>query len=234
VAPDLRGYRENDKPPAVADYSLDELARDAVALVEALGHNECALVGHDWGGAIGWQVAMRHPAVVRRLVAIAGPHPVAFARALLRDPAQRRRSAYMLAFQVPGLPERWLRGPRLARFLRSWAARPDALADEDLARYVEAFDGHPGAMRSALAYYRAAFRRPWRAWSEPPPVRAPTLVLWGERDPILGRSLLDDLPRYVRAPLRIEVVEGAGHFVQQEAPEAVNRALVAFLAGPGA
>jgi pimeloyl-ACP methyl ester carboxylesterase len=228
VAPDLRGYHLSDKPRGVAAYDIDRLAEDVVALVAALGAKSADLVGHDWGGAIAWHVAMHYPSTVRRLAVLDCPPAPLLARALLRHPGQVRRSAYMFFFQLPWLPERLLTGRSLRGFMRGWAGR-NVFSDEDLDRYVAAA-GEPGAMEAALNYYRAAFRRVGAALRErPPQVRAPTLVLWGEHDRLFVDELLGELGRYVAAPLRVEVVAGAGHFLQQEAPTEVNRLLGEFL-----
>ena len=229
VAPDLRGYNLSDRPRGVRAYDLDLLAGDIAALVGALGADQADLVGHDWGGAVAWHTAAHHPQRVRRLAVLSCPPPAALAQALLRDPGQRRRSAYMFFFQLPYWPERRLGGARLRDWIRSWAGRGDVFSEEDLDRYVEAF-AQPGALSAALNYYRAAFRRSFRTLRERPrPVEAPTLVLWGQTDRILGVDLLRGLDRFVAGPLRVEVVPGAGHFVQQEAPEAVSRLLCEFL-----
>ena len=231
VAPDLRGYNLSDKPPRVADYDLDLLAGDVVGLIEGLGASRAALVGHDWGGAVAWHTAAHHPQRISRLAVLDCPPPQAMARALLRDPAQTWRSWYMFLFQLPLLPEWLIGGPLFRTFTRSWTTRVEAIGEAELARY-QAAAVVPGAMRSAIHYYRAALRR-WRrtAFETPTKVQAPTLVLWGEKDRILRRQLIDDLGPYVDGPVMRRVVPGAGHFLQQEAPKEVNRELWAFL-GP--
>jgi len=226
VAPDLRGYNLSDKPTGVAAYDIDLLAQDIAELVAALGAPRAAVVGHDWGGAVAWQTAMRHPDRVSRLGILACPHPFAMARALVKSRAQRRRSWYMFFFQLPLLPERRLAGDRLRGWIRGWGG---TLPDADLDRYVEAL-ARPGALTAALNYYRAAFRRWPRSLRERPPrVDAPTLVLWGQKDPVLGLELTEHLDRWVAGPLRVEVLAGVGHFVQQDAPDEVSRLLCEFL-----
>lgn len=228
VAPDLRGYNLSDKPAGVRSYGVDRLAGDVAALVASCGREQAAVVGHDWGGAVAWRTAMLHPARVSRLVVLDCPHPTLMARALLRDPGQLRRSGYMFFFQLPWLPERLLASGLLRHWLRRWATR-DCFSELDLDRYVAAAR-QPGAMTAAISYYRAAFREWPRALREPPPpVGAPTLVLWGGADKILKRELNDHLDSLVAAPLRIAIIPGAGHFLQQEAPAEVNRLLLEFL-----
>ena len=107
VAPDLRGYNLSERPARVADYRIERLADDVAALVRALGADRAHVVGHDWGGLIAWQLAMRHPQVVDRLAILNAPHPARFRRLLL-DPRQGLRSWYVAFFQLPWLPERVL------------------------------------------------------------------------------------------------------------------------------
>lgn len=234
VAVDLRGYNLSERPRAVDAYGLDRLTGDVVALADAFGGGRVHLVGHDWGGAIAWRVAMRYPAAVDRLAILNAPHPRRFA-ALLRTSAQALRSWYIGAVQVPVVPELLLAAHGRALLHATWNAvhrRPGAFTAEDHARYDAAF-ATPGALHAALAYYRAAARRPRATLdADGAPggdmVRAPTLVLWGEEDTALVSDNADGLARWV-PDLRVERVAGAGHFVQSDAPDVVNAALRRFL-----
>ena len=159
VAPDLRGYNLSDKPPGVAGYRMEHLVADVAGLVRGTGRPRAAVVGHDWGGAIAWTFAMRHPELVERLVVLNAPHPAAFLREL-RTPAQLLRSWYVFFFQLPGLPEWYVRRRDFAlleRALRRGAVRPGAFSDEDVRLCKEAL-ARPGALTAAINYYRAVFR----------------------------------------------------------------------------
>jgi pimeloyl-ACP methyl ester carboxylesterase len=229
VAVDLRGYNLSGRPPRVADYRVSRLAADVRAVVGALGAERAHVVGHDWGGAVAWHVAARHPAVVDRVAVLNAPHPGRFAE-LLRTPGQALRSWYVGAFQLPLLPELVLGAARrrlLLSALRAMHLRPGALTDADVARYDAAF-ARPGALRAALAYYRAAARGPAESLGDGRTDPRPTLVLWGQRDPALRPENADGLERWV-PDLRVERIADAGHFVQADAPDAVNGALVRFL-----
>jgi pimeloyl-ACP methyl ester carboxylesterase len=231
VAPDLRGYHLSDHPRAVADYDLDHLAADVLSIASFHGAEKIFLAGHDWGAAIAWHVAMQHPMRVAKLAILDSPPAHVLGRALATDVDQLRRSRYMFYFQLPGLAERRLRGDGLIRWMRSWATRQEAFSDEDLERYAEAVEV-AGGLRGPLNYYRAAFRRmPKLLRNLPPPVAAPTLVLWGGADKILGLPLTERLGPCCSSSLRVEIIPGAGHFLQQEAPEEVNRLLGDFFAG---
>jgi epoxide hydrolase 4 len=128
VAPDLPGYNTSDRPPRVRDYRPSALAQNVADLIVALGAGSAAVAGHDWGGALAWLLAMQHPERVERLVVLNAPHPVRFLKGL-RSPRQLRRSWYMLAFQLPWLPERLVAArdfQALRRALRRQPTRPGA------------------------------------------------------------------------------------------------------------
>jgi pimeloyl-ACP methyl ester carboxylesterase len=229
VALDLRGYNLSDRPPRVDDYRMARLVADVRSAVRSLGAERAHVVGHDWGGAIAWHLAARHPDVVDRLVVLNAPHPGRFAE-LLRTPGQLLRSWYVGAFQIPVLPELVLGVARrrvLLDALRIMHRRPGAITDADLARYDAAF-ARPGAIRAGVAYYRAAARHSTETLGEGRQVERPTLLLWGERDPALRPENADRLERWV-PDVRVERVPDAGHFVQADAPDLVNSALVRFL-----
>lgn len=227
VAPDLRGYGGTEH---LGPYDLGTLAADAAELVAAAGRERAIVVGHDWGGAIAWATAHRHPDRVDRLVVMNAPHPALMREELRASRDQRRRSRYMAFFQLPWLPERVLsrdRGRAIARAFRGGSHVREAWPEDELERYRDAFS-RPADLAGPLAYYRTAFRR------RSPPltgmVRAPVLVLWGVHDRFLGPALADEarLRRY--APdLRVVRIDEAGHFVQNEAPERVNRELLGWL-----
>lgn len=239
VAPSQRGFARSSKPGGVGAYATGALAADIVALADALGIGRFTLCGHDWGGAIAWAAALRHPDRVARLVIANAPHPLLFQRALIEDPAQRAASGYIRWFRVRGI---------------EWAARAAGLGrmhDRIFAREMRrglisageraatlAEWRRPGALTAMLNWYRAApvvvpragiaAARP--AWIDAPfpTVRPPTLVLWGMADRALLPGQLDGLEAHV-ADLRIERID-AGHFVPWEAPAAVTAAIRRFLA----
>ncbi len=239
VAPDMRGYNESAKPSGYSSYLGEPLSADVAGLIEHCGEERAAIVGHDWGGAVAWMTAMRRPEVVERLVVMNCPHPGVFKREL-RNPAQILRSSYMAFFQVPFAPEVALRAGNftgLKWMLRGGSQRAAAFTDEDLRRYAEAF-AKPGALTAPLAYYRAMGRRMAGAARQSGAVRsgngqgvrtitAPTLIIWGRNDPVLGSSLAD--PGDLVSNCTIEFIEDAAHFVQADAPERVNELLVEFL-----
>jgi pimeloyl-ACP methyl ester carboxylesterase len=235
VAPDLRGYGETEKP--TSGYDLETLGTDVAALISELGEGPAFLAGHDWGGAVAWHLATRHPEKLKKLVILNCPHPSIFQRVLTRSPSQMLRSSYMFFFQIPWLPERLLRLRRAAlmeRAFRNLFIRADALTDEDIEVYRTAWL-RPGALEGGLAYYRTMARRMGARRSSarrPQPIRAPTLLIWGKKDKALGLCLTEGTEKYVDAPFEKLLLGEAGHFVHQEAPDEVNRAIRQFLSSP--
>jgi pimeloyl-ACP methyl ester carboxylesterase len=224
VAPDLRGYNESDRPLGVHNYTLDKLTADVANLCRSLAPR-VSLVGHDWGGVIAWSVAHHHPELVDKLVVMNAPHPGRLLH-VLRSPRQLLRFWYAFFFQLPWLPENRIHSSWfLPRALRGLSRNKAAFSDEDLARYREALH-RDGAATAAINYYRAVPR----SWPRiPGRVTAPTMVVWGERDSVLGTELLDGLDERVDK-LRIELLP-ASHWVQHDEPERVNELLVEFLRG---
>ena len=103
IAPDQRGFGGSDKPEGVEDYKTDRIVEDLIALADALGLERFTLVGHDWGGAVAWLAALRHPDRIERLVIVNAPHPLVFQKSLIEDAAQRAASQYMSAFRNPAM-----------------------------------------------------------------------------------------------------------------------------------
>jgi pimeloyl-ACP methyl ester carboxylesterase len=233
IAPDLRGYNESDKPPGVDAYRTETLVDDVDALIRHAGAARAAVVGHDWGGVLAWLLPLWHPDVVERLAVLNAPHPAAYLRELRRG-GQLLRSWYVLFFQLPWLPERLIRAGDFAlvrRMLRRGPARPGAFTPEDVERHVEALK-RPGALTAALNYYRAAVRGSGlrRVMRQVRPTTVPTLLVWGVRDPYLSPRLTQGLEAWV-PDLRVERLAESSHWVQNEAPDRVNRALIRFLRG---
>ncbi|HEX7185298.1 MAG TPA: alpha/beta hydrolase [Thermoanaerobaculia bacterium] len=228
LVPDQRGYNLSDKPKGVRPYNLDDLALDVIGLIGGAGREKACVVAHDWGGAVGWWLGMKFPDRVERLALLNMPHLSVMRRAILKNPAQRRRVSYMFFFQLPWLPERALSKENwkyLAKALQA-TSRPGTFSEEDLAHYREAWS-RPGAITGMLNWYRAGLRtRP-----RPPKssrVSVPTLLIWGPKDRALLRELAQ--PSIDRCDDgRLVFLEEATHWVQHEEPEEVNRLLIDFL-----
>ena len=229
VAPDLRGYNLSDKPADVAAYKAKHLVADALALA---GHyspgKKFVLVGHDWGGAVAWSVAIadaKNPERrLSRLVMINSPHPYVFWRELVHNPAQQKASEYMNLFRLPKA-ERVLSENGYARLLGSFGHLSESWRKE----LVEAWS-QPGALAGGLNFYRASPLYPPTADDpgatklklEPTDfqIKVPTLVLWGERDTALLTGCIDGLEQCV-PDLKLVRVPDASHWIVHEKPDLV-------------
>ncbi len=230
IAPDMRGYNLSGKPQGVAQYTIDVLADDIAALIRHTGERRAHIIGHDWGGAVAWHLAMRHRDLIDRLVILNAPHPRAFAREL-RKPRQLWRSRYMLLFQLPRVAEAILARRDFAiirKIFRNDPVRPDAFTALDIDRYVHAL-ARPWALTSAINYYRAAARfQPTRTPGFSSRIDAATLLIWGEQDRHLDIALSRNLDRWV-PNITVEYLPDASHWVMSDAPEEVERLVVNFL-----
>jgi pimeloyl-ACP methyl ester carboxylesterase len=229
-APNQRGYGGSDKPRGVANYRIDALVSDVAGLIDASGARRVTLVGHDWGGLVAWELAARRARPLDHLVIMNVPHPARFREELARNPAQRRRSLYALFFQLPWLPE-WLMRRNGAALIdeafRGMAIDKSRFPDDALAVYRRNVL-QPGAATAMLNWYRAAGRRFGALGREQRPIETPTLLIWGEEDTALGKETTFGTDRYVK-DLTVRYLPGVSHWVQQEAPEAVNEILAEWL-----
>jgi len=229
AAPNQRGYARSSKPRGVPNYRVDKIVTDALALADALGWDRFTLAGHDWGGAVAWAAALKHPDRIARLVIANAPHPQVFRQSLLHDPKQRKASAYIAAFRFPGfisLAEAL--GPERIWKLFSKTIPVRLLSDEDKSAYLDEWS-QPGAIRGMLNWYRAMDSLPKSGGEDFPPITRPTLVLWGMKDKALLPIQLYGLDAHV-PDLTLERLPGAGHFTPWEAPAEVTAAIRRFLA----
>ncbi len=230
-APQQRGYAGTTRPERVADYNLDRLVEDVGALVDASGARRVVLIGHDWGAVVAWCFAARQMRPLAALVIMNVPHPVCFARALRRW-EQLRRSWYVLFFQLPWLPE-WLLSRRGGALVERMVLRSSTAPERFPCALLDVFRAQAADHRTAwamLAWYRAASRggmarQLLRGF---PVIETQTLMLWGEADVALAKFTTEDTGEFVR-DLTIEYLSGVSHWLQQDATEQVNAALVRFL-----
>src|SRR5258708_14685274 len=235
IAPDMRGYNLSEKPPRVADYRIEFLVQDIVGLIEHFGKTKAGIVAHDWGAGVAWALAKRHPEMVSRLVAMQVPPPAAWrANFTLR---QLRHSWYMFFFQLPRLPEAWARAndfARLARMYKETTAKHDVFTDQDIEVYKEALR-QPGALTARINCYRAnVFKSLFRGGVETPKhndgrIRVPTLFIYGEQDHAGLPETVRRISRFIDAPYSELRIADSAHWVQNEAVEEVNAALLNFL-----
>jgi epoxide hydrolase 4 len=233
-APNLRGYGNTDSPREVSAYKISTLVEDVACLIRAVNPRETLLLGHDWGGLLAWLLAMERPQLIDCLAIMNVPHPACFIREL-RRPGQLARSWYFFFVQLPWLPEFFLSrgdGRATAHIIRRSSRNP-ARFPNDALEVIRANAARPGGLTAMLNWYRAAFRGgETRRYSgrNTPIIRVPTLFLWGDADVALSLRTTHGTEQYV-SDLTMRVLPGVSHWVQQEAPEAVNAMLEAWLSG---
>ena len=215
VAVDLRGYNRSDKPEGVESYAMPLLLADIAAVIEAEGETSAVVVGHDWGGAIAWSIAMARPELVSALVILNLPHPAGLRRELATNPDQQRSSAYAYAFQAPDAHH-----ALTAEGLAGWVTDESARG-----RYVEAFER--SSFESMLSYYKANFPSVTQAADTVtmPKVQCPVLMFHGLDDQALLPGALNGTWEWLESDLTLVTIPGAGHFVQQDASEVVSQTM---------
>jgi pimeloyl-ACP methyl ester carboxylesterase len=192
---------------------MPELIRDALGILDALGIETANVVGHDWGAAVAWQLTARHPDRVRTLTAMSVPHPQAFIHALRTDDDQRARSQYMRTFSEPGYAETLLADDG-AGFRTMFGPTPGPV-DVD---HMLAMARQPGALDAWLQWYAD---QKLHHSIDLPKVVVPTLHIWSDQDPALGRAGTDATAEWVDAPYRLEILEGVSHWIPEEAADQV-------------
>ena len=239
VAPDQRGFAGSDKPEGVDAYKTERIVEDLIALADALDLERFTLVGHDWGGAVAWLAALRHPDRIARLVIINAPHPLIFQRSLIEDEAQRAASQYIRAFRSP-MMEAGVKAMGLDTFFeKTFGSHVDLakIPEAERQAYLDEW-GQEGALTAMLNWYRASDmvvpaigeQASTPLWTSLPfpSLKMPTLVIWGLKDkallPIqLGLQDLIDQFSLAASP-------DAGHFIPWEYPEFVVEAIRDFIA----
>ena len=221
VAIDQRGYNLSDKPKGVENYDMQLLVADVTAVVKHLKAERATIVGHDWGGVVAWQTAMRFPQMVERLVILNLPHPNGLLRELRSNPAQIKNSEYARNFQKkpPTDPTVFFGMPMTPQTLSGWVTDPAARA-----RYVEAFK--QSDFEGMLNFYKRNY--PTTSGPDLPPapempkVAMPVLMFHGLNDQALHSDALSGTWNWLEKDLTLVTVPGAGHFVQQDAAELVT------------
>lgn len=241
VMPDQRGFAGSDLPQDVDDYKTDVLIEDVFALADALGIERFALVGHDWGGAIAWAIAVRGDPRLTRLAIINSPHPVNFQKSLIEDEEQRLASQYITAFRTPGF-EKVVEANGFDWFFdRTFSRHVDVskIPDAERRQYIADWSQR-GAFSAMLNWYRGSkvivpppgVTVPLPDWllGAFPKIHVPTLVVWGMEDKALLPVQLEGLDRFID-DVTVVRLPGVGHFAPWEAGEAVASVLGPFLAG---
>jgi pimeloyl-ACP methyl ester carboxylesterase len=227
VAPDLRGYSPDANPPEPEVFAIETLVADVLGLADALGWASFHLVGHDWGGALAWHVAGRHPDRLQTLSVVSTPHPRAFLAAKHGGPSadgddQAERSSYMRVFREPGSEDLLLADDCAALRVALEAAGLDV---ESIVHHLGRL-ADPVAMVGALNWYRGANPNDAAGMG---PITTPTLYVWSTDDLALGRAAAEATGAEVDGPYQFVELAGVSHWIPEEAPDALTHALLAHL-----
>jgi pimeloyl-ACP methyl ester carboxylesterase len=230
IIPDQRGYNLSDKPAGIASYSIELLARDVLGILDAVTDSKAFVVGHDWGAGVTWYLAARCSERVSRTAMLSVPHPRIFIKNLIMNPAQLRKSWYLLFFQLPWLPERILQRrdwALLVRVLRN-TSPSGVFSDRDLEQYKKSW-AKKDALTAMLNWYRAALLCPskFALDSKASRVKVPALLIWGKNDQFVDEVMARESLQYCDDG-HLEMFETATHWVQHEEPARVNTLLSQF------
>lgn len=222
VLPEQRGYSPGARPTDPEDYRLPRMVEDALGILDGLGVEQAHVVGHDFGAAVAWQLAARHPERVRTATIVSVPHPRAMIEALRTDEDQRQRSGYMRTFAQPGYDQVLLADD--AAVLRGFFS--DAVDVEPILAAAR----EPGALASWLAWYPG---QRLEDLGDTPAVEVPVLHVWSDGDVALGRAATDATRAWCTGPYRLEVLTGVSHWVPEEAADRLGPLVAEHLATHG-
>ena len=219
VAIDMRGYNKSDKPKGKEQYDMKFLIGDVLAVVKHFKKEKATIVGHDWGGAVAWGVAMAAPQICDKLIILNLPHMRGLARELANNPQQQKNSAYARRFQLPGAHL-----ALSAKGLSGWVKDPKARA-----HYIEAFKRSD--FEAMLNYYKQNYPQPPYKENTSPivKVKMPVLMFHGLDDKALLPGALNDTWQWLEKDLTLVTIPGADHFVQQDAAQKVSRTMKLWL-----
>src|ERR1700694_5110439 len=227
LAPRQRVYSPRARPTRRRDYRVDELAEDIRTLIDASGAQRVHLVGHDWGATVAWRVAQRFPDRLLTVTSMSVPHPGAFFKALVTS-RQGLASWYILFFQLPWIPERYLTRGRgtftLSGLVESRAQHAPALAEAEAKAMAE-----PGALTAALNWYRAVPLSDVRDAGKK--VTVSTMFIWSDGDIALREKGARATADYVLGEYRFEVLKGVSHWILDEQPDTTAALLLDWVAG---
>lgn len=228
LAPDQRGYSPGARPRSRAAYPLSQLARDVIALVDAAGATKAHVVGHDWGGAVVWQLAQAHPDRIATATTLSTPHPEALLWAI-RHSDQWRKSTYMAFFQLPWIAERGVVRQLPEMYVKT------GMAPEDAQKYADRF-ATPASLHGPLGWYRSMLigqlraalpsRRRARPTGRQRRIEVPMSYVWGSRDFALGREAAERSAEFVDGPYEFIEIAGAGHWLPEVNAEEVGEAVL--------
>ncbi|GAA1966750.1 alpha/beta hydrolase [Catenulispora subtropica] len=222
IAPDQRGYSPGARPQQVESYHMAHLVSDVIGLLDALGLPSAHLVGHDWGAIVAWHAAAWHPERFRTLTAVSIPHLRAMSEVLAaggpQAEEQRQRSAYIQLFRMEGGKAEDVLLANNARALHDLFS---PLPEVAILPHYAALSQRP-ALTAALNWYRAM---DMRSFATLPNVKLPTTFVWSTEDLAVGRASAEGCAHCVEGPYRFVELEGVSHWIPDQAPVEVARAV---------
>jgi pimeloyl-ACP methyl ester carboxylesterase len=236
LAPDQRGYGGSTSPDAIEDYDIHALSADLVGLLDNVEAQQAVFIGHDWGALLVWQTALLHPGRVAAVAGLSVP-PVPRARSLPTEAWRKKFGPdfYMLQFQEPGRADAAMAADPAATMRGLFAGTPDGplpdwMSADEFDHYVTEFTrtGFTGG----LNWYRN-YDRNWATTQHlaDATISAPALFVGGTADPFLATMRPERAREVAVGAYRQELIEGAGHWIQQDSADEVNRLVSEFLAG---
>lgn len=232
VVPDQRGYNKSQKPDGIRFYALDHLKNDVAGLIQYFERKHAVIIGHDWGGTVGWHLADKHPHMVSHLIVINIPHTAVFPKVMITKPSQLLKSSYVLFFQLPKIPEKIL-GSRnfqnLAQGL-NYISPKSTFTKDELVEYKNAW-AEPKALTKMLNWYRA-LPISISSIETSDKIKVPVKIIWGTKDQFLSERLAEESLNFIERG-SITWIEKARHWVQLEQPDFVNDQILQFLNATG-
>ena len=222
-APDQRGYGQSDKPAGFESYAPNILVEDIIGLADSVGAKSFYLVGHDFGAAVGWNLAMRYPERLKKLVIINVPHPGIMLGYIQKHFSQLRKSWYAFFFLIPILPEYLIE-------MNDWSMIKEKMSSNFSAERLERYRknwARPGAIRSMLHWYRASLRLAPVIAGTNRTIDVPTLIIWGKGDIHLEHPLASLSLEYCKQG-RLVFFDDASHWPHQDEPNRTNKLLLEF------
>ncbi|KAK6727773.1 hypothetical protein RB195_005449 [Necator americanus] len=232
IALDQRGYNLSDRPPNTEDYCIDLLVNDVREVVEKLGYKKCFLMGHDWGAAIAWRVALTYPELIEKLLILNVPHPSVLPQLMATSSEQRLKSWYIFMFQTPRIPELTVQSHDFHmlelcfRGKKAGIRNKENFTDEDMKAWKHVFS-QEGAISGPINYYRNVGRTS-NLKGDQNICKPPTLIIWGDQDQFLVKEGATMSLKYCYNA-NLKYVEGASHWVMQDEPQKVNKLIEEFL-----
>ena len=227
VAPDQRGYSPKARPKRLKEYRAEKIVNDVFSIADAFDFDRFHLIGHDWGASIGWGAAASQPNRVISWTALSVPHPKAFFHALETDVDQKTKSRYFKFFKLPYIPEFYFSFNNYQVLTRNvWTSS----TDKEIETFLDVFRDE-GALKAGLNWYRAnlSSKTITAIKESPADIITPTLFIWGNQDPALGRKGTELTLNYMKGSYYRFIEIDAGHWLIQDSYDEVSEAILDHL-----